>query len=68
MALEVQQMAAMNESGLDDQAIFGHNKSVDYDDDNDYHYNYSQYNGNYTNYTGTGQQELDTDTTLRTVR
>ena len=69
MTLEVQQMAAMNESGFDDQAIFGHNKSVDCDDDNDDHYyNYSYYNGNYTNYTGTGQQELDINTTLRTVR
>ena len=63
MALEVQQMAAMNESGFNDQAIFGHNKSVDCDD----YYNYSHYNGNCTNYTGTGQQELDTDTTLQTV-
>ena len=64
MTLEVQQMAAMNESGFDDQAIFGHNKSVDCD----YHYNYSHYNGNCTNYTGTGQQKLGINTTLDTVR
>ena len=53
----------MNESGFDDQAIFGHNRSVDCD----YYYNYSHYNGNCTNYTGTGQQELDINTTLQTV-
>ena len=54
----------MNESGFDDQAIFGHSKSVDCD----YYYNHSHYNGNYTNYTGTGQQKLDINTTLRMVR
>ena len=37
VTLEVQQMAAMNKSGFDDQTIFGHNKSVDCD----YYYNYS---------------------------
>ena len=57
-------MAALNESGFDDQAIFGHNKSADYDD---CYYNYSYYNDNCTNYTGTGQQELNINTTFQTV-